>query len=404
MLRQQIIPQSNWGNKCPYEMNPMGICVHNTANDAPAQNEVNYMSRNTNEVSFHIAVDDKEAIQAIPFNRNAWASGDGNGIGNRGHIHIEVCYSQSGGERFVNAEKRAVKVIAYLLNKYGWGISHVKKHQDFSGKYCPHRTLDMGWERFLNMIKQEMSSSNSEGKVIIGLDDPNNITIENSDVLNVRGWVLGEWNTVEIWIDGNNFGGVELNKSRPDVFDAYPQYGNKNAGFVKTIKFNGIDNGKHECRLKVCDKNGQFHEIAKSFTIKKELRIALDLPNEKQGNKFKGWALSGKGIKSIECFVDDGFIGNFKINKQRSDVAEVYNYYYNGVNCGFEYDFDNLRYPAGKHVFKLKVTSNDGEVREIGNTFLGGNTSSEQHNCEEIIKENRELKEKLKKINEISEV
>ena len=30
------------------------------------------------------------------------------------------------------------------------------KHQDYSGKYCPHRTLDLGWERFLNNIKEKL--------------------------------------------------------------------------------------------------------------------------------------------------------------------------------------------------------------------------------------------------------
>ena len=32
----------------------------------------------------------------------------------------------------------------------------MKKHQDFDGKYCPHRTLDKGWARFLKMIESEM--------------------------------------------------------------------------------------------------------------------------------------------------------------------------------------------------------------------------------------------------------
>lgn len=243
-----------------------------------------------------------------------------------------------------------------------------------------------------------------DDEVKIGLDDPNNITITNSDVLNVRGWVLGEWNTVEIWIDGNNFGGVELGKPRPDVYDAYPQYGDRNAGFTKTIKFNGIDNGKHECRLKVCDKVGKFHEIAKSFTIDKELRIALDAPNKTVNTQIKGWALSGKGIKSIKCYVDGGYIGDFKINKTREDVAKVYDYYYNGVQCGFEYDFNGKLYTKGEHVFKLRVESNDGEVKEIGSVFLGEKVGEEIHDCESIQRENAELKKKLEEINKISEV
>jgi len=133
------------------------IVVHNTANDASARNEVAYMIRNNDKVSFHYAIDDKEIIQGIPENRNAWHAGDGaNGQGNRKGLSIEICYSKSGGKRFEEAEKLAAKFIAYELKEKGWGIDKVKKHQDFSGKYCPHRTLDMGWQRFLDMVKSEL--------------------------------------------------------------------------------------------------------------------------------------------------------------------------------------------------------------------------------------------------------
>lgn len=161
-LIQDLITSDRYGIKSPFTMNPVGICVHNTANDASAKNEIAYMKRNNNEVSFHVAVDDVEAIQAIPFNRNAWASGDGgSGKGNRTYIHMEICYSKSGGERFDKAEARAAKEIADLCKRYGWGISNIKKHQDFSNKYCPHRTLDKGWDRFLNMVQKELNGANT---------------------------------------------------------------------------------------------------------------------------------------------------------------------------------------------------------------------------------------------------
>lgn len=162
MLKQMLIDPSKYGVKCPYTMTPKGICIHNTANDAPAANEIKYMQSNNNEVSFHIAIDDVEAIQGIPFNRNAWHAGDGgSGNGNRNYIAIEICYSESGGDKFINAEKRAAKEVAALLKQYGWGIDKVKKHQDFSNKYCPHRTLDMGWQRFLNMVQAELNTTSN---------------------------------------------------------------------------------------------------------------------------------------------------------------------------------------------------------------------------------------------------
>jgi len=146
-------------------MAPEFYVVHNTANDASAKNEIAYMLKNNNKVSYHYAIDDREVIQAIPETRNAWHAGDGNGPGNRKGIGIEICYSKSGGKKFEEAEKLAAKFIAKGLKEKGWGIDRVKKHQDFSGKYCPHRTLDLGWQRFLNMIQNELNKLKGAEKV-----------------------------------------------------------------------------------------------------------------------------------------------------------------------------------------------------------------------------------------------
>lgn len=158
---KQPCPENKYGIKCPFQRTPQFVVVHNTGNTAPADNEVAYMFRNNDEVSFHVAVDDKKIIEALPFGRNAWASGDGQGRGNMYGIHIEICYSNYNDEnagmykpKFLQAEKNAAEYIARLLKNYGWGINEVKKHQDFDRKYCPHRTLDLGWQRFLDMVKK----------------------------------------------------------------------------------------------------------------------------------------------------------------------------------------------------------------------------------------------------------
>lgn len=161
--RQMLVDESKWNIKCPYEMKPEYITVHNTANDASAENEVKYMISNNNEVSFHYAVDDKEAIQGILTNRNSWNAGDGvNGTGNRKSIAVEICYSKSGGDRFIQAEKNAAQVVADLLHGWELPLDRVKKHQDWNGKYCPHRTLDMGWDRFLKMVSDAYYKTDSE--------------------------------------------------------------------------------------------------------------------------------------------------------------------------------------------------------------------------------------------------
>lgn len=168
-FKQNLLPSSTYSLKAPFTMVPQFITVHNTANDAPAAKEIEYMINNNNHVSYHIAVDDREVIQAIPFNRSAWHCGDGGGSmdpnahkkGNRISVGVEICYSKSGGIRYGVAEENAVQYIAKLLKQYGWEIERVKKHQDWNGKYCPHRILSEGrWDSFLKRIENAMNNKN----------------------------------------------------------------------------------------------------------------------------------------------------------------------------------------------------------------------------------------------------
>lgn len=166
---KNLVPKDRYYLKCPYPMEAEFYVVHNTANDAPAANEIAYMVRNDYETSFHYAIDDKYVVQGLPEDRNGWHAGDGgNGDGNRKGIGIEICYSLSGGTKFVAAEKLAAQFIAEKLKERGWGIDKVKKHQDFDGKYCPHRTLDTGWQRFLDMIQAELDKGKVLHRVQVG--------------------------------------------------------------------------------------------------------------------------------------------------------------------------------------------------------------------------------------------
>ncbi|PFX76398.1 N-acetylmuramoyl-L-alanine amidase [Bacillus cereus] len=164
-IRKKLVDPSKYGTKCPYTMNPEFITVHNTYNDATAENEVSYMIRNDNQVSFHIAVDDKEAVQGIPLERNAWHCGDGGGNGNRKSIGVEICYSLSGGDRYYKAEDNAAIVVAQLMKQYNIPISKVRTHQSWSGKYCPHRMLDEGrWNSFIERVQNAYNGGGNNMK------------------------------------------------------------------------------------------------------------------------------------------------------------------------------------------------------------------------------------------------
>ena len=162
-FKQNMVSSSKYSIKCPYSMTPQYITIHNTSNNASAENEIKYMISNNNQTSYHVAVDDKYVIQAIPFNRNAWHAGDGaNGTGNRKSIGIEICYSTGNVETFKKAEANCAKYVATLLKQYGWTTSRVKRHKDWSGKNCPHKTMELGWDRFVKMIQKELDTLNGK--------------------------------------------------------------------------------------------------------------------------------------------------------------------------------------------------------------------------------------------------
>ena len=188
-FKQNMVSSSKYSIKCPYSMTPQYITIHNTSNNASAENEIKYMISNNNQTSYHVAVDDKYVIQAIPFNRNAWHAGDGaNGTGNRKSIGIEICYSTGNVETFKKAEANCAKYVATLLKQYGWTTAKVKRHKDWSGKNCPHKTMELGWDRFVKMIQKELDALN--GKTTATKPTPTPTTNTTFKVGNYKKYVV----------------------------------------------------------------------------------------------------------------------------------------------------------------------------------------------------------------------
>ena len=198
-FKKDLILSSKYSLKCPYSMTPEYITVHNTSNSASALNEISYMKNNNNATSYHVCIDEQYVIQAIPFNRNAWHAGDGaNGTGNRKSIGIEIARSTSTDTTlFQRAEENAAKYIATLLKQYGWTTAKVKRHKDWSGKNCPHKTMEKGWERFIKMIQAELdilngkttttTTSNSTTSTTASFKVGNyNANVKTTEALNIR--------------------------------------------------------------------------------------------------------------------------------------------------------------------------------------------------------------------------
>lgn len=154
------IPRTTPCNRRPgLAMVPRYITIHSTGNpSSTARNERAWLTNPSNKVtaSWHIVVDEKEAIEAIPLNEVAWHAGDGSGQGNRASIGIEICESGNRAKTLENA----VKLTAKLLKERGWGVDRLRRHYDWSGKICP-RILQpnnwAGWEQFKKEVAKELT-------------------------------------------------------------------------------------------------------------------------------------------------------------------------------------------------------------------------------------------------------
>ena len=124
------------------------VTIHNTAEPFSARQERDRVDfrRDNASVSFHYAVDEKEAVQILPLSIHGWHAGDGgSGPGNTESIGIEICRSQCRGDadwQYRRSEANAEILACALLRHFKLPAEALRMHQDWSGKYCPHRILE----------------------------------------------------------------------------------------------------------------------------------------------------------------------------------------------------------------------------------------------------------------------
>ena len=133
-----------------YNFSFQGVTIHNTANPrSNALGERGWLTNPSNNrlASWHIAVDEFRAVEAVPLNEISFHSG--NFTGNNTTIGIEICEPNHD-----KSMKNAVHLTAEILKDQGWGIDRLYTHQHWSGKYCPNIILSRGlWGDFLNGVK-----------------------------------------------------------------------------------------------------------------------------------------------------------------------------------------------------------------------------------------------------------
>lgn len=143
-------------------MKPQYLTIHSTGNpNSTAKNERAWLTNPSNDrtASWHIVVDEREAIEAIPLNEVAFHAGTA--AGNSKSIGLEICESGNREKTLQNA----VELTANLLLKYGWGVDKLRRHYDWSGKICPRIFSANNWAQwsdFKKRVQKEMNAMSNE--------------------------------------------------------------------------------------------------------------------------------------------------------------------------------------------------------------------------------------------------
>lgn len=157
------IPKTTANNRRPAQaMSATTITIHNTGNtSSTSQNERDWLTNPTNNrtASYHIVIDEIQAIECLPLTENAWHSGDGSTLtsGNRTSIGIEICESGN----YQKTLENAVQLVAKMLKERGWGVDRLRRHFDWSGKICPRLMYDSGkwtgWDDFKKRVQNVLT-------------------------------------------------------------------------------------------------------------------------------------------------------------------------------------------------------------------------------------------------------
>ncbi|ADL53121.1 S8 family peptidase [Clostridium cellulovorans] len=205
-------------------------------------------------------------------------------------------------------------------------------------------------------------------KFLYSIDTPSQGRNITGNTLNIGGWILNKAGVgkVEAIVDGISYGELKYGYSRPDVFNAYKNYDNKNSGFNGVIDISKLTYGKHEIQLRIIDKAGIVsNSKVTSFNFVEDRRCNLDLPAK--GAKINGdvlyvagWALSTTGITKVEALID-GVAEEIQYGLSRPDVYNAYKGY-NNKNSGFSGKIDISWLAFGTHSIAMRYTDAKGKI------------------------------------------
>lgn len=200
--------------------------------------------------------------------------------------------------------------------------------------------------------------------------------------MSVRGWAVNASGVkeVNVYIDGAFACKGVCNNSRSDVNRIINSSGcykdADKSGYSIKIPDSVIDKykpGNHTVRIVAVGNDGE--SSSNYVSVKKDTASAcIDYPSgnmsyEDGGLYVSGWSTSASGVKKVDVYVDNKFVGSATTGYERNDVNRVINSsgsYYDAKHSGFKAVIPQDKiagFYSGSHVIKIVSYCYDGETK-----------------------------------------
>ena len=149
---------------------------------------------------------------------------------------------------------------------------------------------------------------------------------------NFRGWALDDAfpiSSVNLSIDGANFGPATYGASRPDVCNSPGKPGCPNVGWTGTVDLKRIAAGSHTLTATATTSDGRVAARTQSFVSQlPTTNVAIDFPAAQQTysgqQTFGGWAYSNyTNVSSVSLTLDGFKLGTASYGGSRGDVCSA---------------------------------------------------------------------------------
>lgn len=199
--RQYLVPETQAAKVTYGKQNTKKyIIIHETDNeksgaDADAYARLQY-NGHYREASWHLTVDDKEAVQSFEFEYAC--VGAGSAKGNLQSIQVNICVNSDGD--YLQAVNNTAVIVARIMKEENITINNVVQHHYFNNKNYPRKMREerVKWMQFISMVRnasvgtvRKRNAANATTKyfVVTGLYETQQAAENAHDVLKYRfGW------------------------------------------------------------------------------------------------------------------------------------------------------------------------------------------------------------------------